>query len=101
MTRIYVGNRRKSNEELQSVTITLPKSVLVELSNYGVESGRGSGNMSVFLEAASLIVAGLFNNPEIAKENIQKLVRVDIDTEQTLRELSESLRETADRLSVE
>lgn len=100
MPRIYVGTRRKSSEsvDLQTLTVTLPQSVLIELSNYGIESGRGSGNMSGYLENAAVTVVGLFHNPELAKEALQSLVRVDIDTTDTLTALADNLEATAKRI---
>lgn len=91
MPNMYTNIRRKSGESLESITITLPKDVLVELENHGVESGRGGGNMSVFLETSSLVTMGIFHAPSSAVDALDRLVRVDLAKSRNLQELAENL----------
>jgi hypothetical protein len=91
--------RENGEEELQSFTITLPRSVVIELGNYGVKSGRGGGNMSIFLEIAALVTLGLFTNPELAKEQLQRLVRVDMATPTTVKQLAQNVVDAGIRLN--
>lgn len=103
MVKMYTNLRRKpdADEELVSVTITLPKSELIELENRGVSSGRGGGNISIFLEIAALTVIGLFYNAALSAEQLKRLVRVDLSTPETLDALSDNLEATAARLRTE
>jgi len=100
MPKIYVGTRRKSSEtpDLQSVTITLPKPTLIGLANNGVESGRGSGNVSGYLECAAEITLGLFTDPTVAYEYLTRLVRVDTNREYAFVALADHLEIVANML---
>jgi len=99
---MYTNIRRKAtdNVDLQSVTITLPKETLIVLSNHGIESGRSSGNISNYLEIAALVVVGIFHNQEMAREQLSRLIRVDLNTPAALLELASSLEELARRVRV-
>jgi len=81
--------------DLQSITITLPKSILIELANNGIESGRGSGNLSGYLEASAGATLGLFTDPALAYEYLMRLVRVDIMHKKTVGEVADALEDTA------
>ena len=100
MPKMYTNIRRKASDEvdLQSVTITLPKETLIELSNYGIESGRGGGNISNFLEIASLVTLGIFYNQEMAREQLARLIRADFSTQDALFDLARNLEELAKRV---
>jgi hypothetical protein len=54
--------------------------------------------MSGYLENAAVAVAGLFHNPELAREALHSLVRVDVDTADTLKSLADNLEATAKRI---
>lgn len=100
MVRMYTNLRRKPDDatELINITITLPKSDLIELENRGVRSGRGGGNISVFLEIASRIVIGLFHDTDLAASSLQRLIRNDVQRVATNNELANALEDTALRL---
>jgi len=100
MPKMYTNIRRKAtdNVDLQSVTITLPKETLIILSNHGVESGRSSGNISNFLEIAALVTTGIFYNQAMARSQLLRLVRFDINTPRALSELADNLEEVARRI---
>ena len=75
--------RREPGTELQSMSLTLPTEVLELLKRYGIESKRGSGTMSAFLEISAVITLGLLDNPELACDNLVNLFDVftsDLDT---------------------
>ena len=97
---MYTNIRRKTtaDNELQSVTITLPKSVLIELANSGIESQRGGGNLSSFIEISALIVLGIFENQEMATEQLQRLIRADFDTNHNLALLADNLESLVQRI---
>jgi len=100
LMKMYVNSRRKQldSDRLKSITITLPQSVIIEMSNHGITSGRGIGNMSYFIEVCVLIVIGLFSNPEMAKENLIRLIKYNPETRGQIKILAESVNNTADRL---
>lgn len=100
MVKMYTNLRRKpdADTELVSVTITLPRSTLIELENRGVTSGRGGGNVSVFLEIASHIVMGLFYDHELASASLQRLIRNDVRRVKSNNELADALEMVAIRL---
>lgn len=97
MPRMYTNIRRKAKDDidLQSLTITLPQEVILELSNHGIESGRGGGNLSNYLEIAALITLGLFHDVKSAHTHLLRLVRTDVATKQTLAELADNIERLA------
>lgn len=97
MPRMYTNIRRKAKDDidLQSLTITLPQDVIVDLANHGIESGRGGGNLSNYLEIAALVTLGLFYDVESAYTHLMRLVRKDAATQQVLAELVINIDELA------
>jgi len=102
MLKMYTNIRRKAADDvdLRSVTITLPQETLIELANHGIESGRSSGNISNFLEIAALVTVGIFHNQELAREQLSRLIRVDLNTSASLLELASNLEELARRVRI-
>ena len=68
--------RREPGTELKSFSLTLPIDVVENLKRYGIESKRGGGNMSAFLELSALITLGLLDNPKMALNNLVGIVDV-------------------------
>lgn len=97
MPRMYTNIRRKAKDDidLQSLTITLPQEVILELSNHGIESGRGGGNLSNYLEIAALVTLGMFYDVDLAHTHLMRLVRTDVATKQTLAELADNIEQLA------
>lgn len=97
MPRMYTNIRRKAKDDidLQSLTITLPQDVIVDLANHGIESGRGGGNLSNYLEISALVILGLFYDVKSAHTHLLRLVRTDAATKQTLTELADNIERLA------
>lgn len=100
MPKIYTNMRRKAkdNIELDSLTITLPKTVVTELKERGIESCRGSGNISNYVEAASLAVLGLFYDPQMASVQLLRMIRNDAAASDARLELAANLELAAQHL---
>jgi hypothetical protein len=100
MPRMYTNIRRKAKDDidLQSLTITLPQDVIVDLANHGIESGRGGGNLSNYLEIAALVTLGMFYDVDLAHTHLMRLVRNDAATKQVLAELKNNVEQLANQI---
>lgn len=90
--------RRNKTAQLRNHSITLQIETIDRLNKVGVTSARGKGNLSAFLETASLIVYGLFENPQVAKEQLLDLIEENPELWNNIRALAENLEDTAKRL---